>query len=200
MKTFSLFLSLALILASCQGSDHQAEKSRKKDAQESLDELSKSIEEMVEGNGAKTVHYTELQELLPKKLDRHRRTDLEGNTSGILGVRISTAQAVYEKGDSEVEISIVDAGSLGVIMSMADWVEAEFDESDRNGFKRTGTFEGYRCFEQYRKKGNSEMAVIVANRFLVVASGGVDDFDDLRDMVSDMKLKRLERMDAVEID
>lgn len=200
MKPVLIFLSLALFLSACQGSNSNEESSRKDDVQESLDELSKSIEDLTEGKGVKTIHHDQLRNLLPKRMSGFSRTDIEGNTSRMLGIGISTAKAVYEKRSEEVEISVVDAGSLGVIMSMADWADVEIDKSDRHGFERTATLDGYRCFEKFDKRGRSELAVIVGNRFLVAASGKIDDFDDLRDLVSSMKLKRLEKMTAVEID
>jgi hypothetical protein len=168
--------------------------SEDRDSDERIEDLTKVLEDITEGEAVEPAPYQVLQEMLPKRLKGFDRVDMEGSKAGMLGIKISNASATYEDGDQEVEIHILDGGSLGAILSMADeWADVEFDRSDRNGFERTSTLSGFRCYEKFEKKGNSELAVIIDDRFLVTADGRVDDFDDLRDMVESLKLKRLQR-------
>jgi hypothetical protein len=170
----------------------ERESSKKKDSDNKLDEFTKAIEDLSEGKSVETVPYQELQELLPARLEGYERVDMEGSRTGALGIKVSTATATYEDGDQEIEINIVDGGSFGGVLSSAqNWMDAEFESSSKNGFERTSTLKGYKSYEQFDKNGTSSLAVIVQDRFLVTASGRVKDFDQLKDMVESMKLRKL---------
>jgi hypothetical protein len=172
----------------------ERESSKKKDSDDKLDEFTKAIEELSEGKSVETVPYQELQELLPSRLEGYERVDLEGSRTGALGIKVSTATATYEDGDQEIEINIVDGGSFGGVLSSAqNWMDAEFERSSKDGFERTSTLKGYKSYEQFDKNGTSSLAVIVQDRYLVTASGRVKDFDQLKDMVESMKLRKLKK-------
>lgn len=203
MKYLLPFLAI-LVLASCKfelkdndakDSDKtERESSKKKDSDDKIDELSKAIEELSEGKSVETVPYQDLQKLLPSRLEGYDRVDMEGSRTGALGIKVSTATATYEDGDQEIEINIVDGGSFGGILSSAqNWMDAEFEHSNKDGFERTSTLKGFKSYEQFDKNGTSSLAVIVQDRYLVTASGRVNDFDELKDMVESMKLKKLKK-------
>ena len=201
---YLLPLLAILVFASCKFelNDNDAkdpdqterESSKKKDSDDKLDEFTKAIEELSEGKSVETVPYQELQELLPSRLEGYERVDLEGSRTGALGIKVSTATATYEDGDQEIEINIVDGGTFGGVLSSAqNWMDAEFERSSKDGFERTSTLKGYKSYEQFDKNGTSSLAVIVQDRYLVTASGRVKDFDQLKDMVESMKLRKLKK-------
>lgn len=117
--------------------------------------------------------------------------EVEGSKSGMMGFSVSTSTAEYKKGDDKIEIVLVDTGGLGIAAAMAAWTNMEYSKRDKNGFERTAEYKGHKSFEQFRKNGKSEFAYFYNDRYLVTASGRVDDFDDLKDMVGDLKLRKL---------
>ena len=57
------------------------------------------------------------------------RTKNEGETTGAMGFKVSTAKASFKDGDKRIEIEIIDVGGIGMAaMGMAAWSMAEIDK------------------------------------------------------------------------
>ena len=65
---------------------------------ESLEGLSKNKD----GEKVEPISHRELKKFMPDKFGSIERTDYEGQTSGALGVKISTSEATYKDGDKRV--------------------------------------------------------------------------------------------------
>lgn len=127
------------------------------DAQGSVyDALSKVEDAMAElkkdGKVVEPVNFRVLKSGIPETFLGMERTKNEGETTGAMGFKISTAKATFQDGDRRIEIEIIDVGGIGMAaMGMAAWSMVEIDKESDEGFERTTTFEGYKVFEKCRK-------------------------------------------------
>ena len=68
------------------------------------------------------VNFRDMKEILPNDLGGMEQTDNEGQTSGIMGFKFSTAKATYEEDKAKLEVKIIDIAGIGKLASkMADW-------------------------------------------------------------------------------
>lgn len=203
--------SLGLTLFACSGGSKEKTNQEEAAAEEAAnavsenqpanlqDAMQQAQDAMRNLNGGKQVepiNFRELQELLPEELAGYERTSKGGETTGVAGMTVSRAESKYKKGDATVEVDVMDTGGLGMaMMGVAAWSTIVIDKEDENGFERTSTLDGYKCYEKYRKDGsNSELAVIVADRFLVTASQRNGEMDELKSIVKGMDLGKLANM------
>lgn len=207
-----ILLSLSLFLLACSNDpgqssgnssdENQSTTSSSSDEPKNLQDAMKQMEEAVKnvqgGEKVEVVSFRELQELMPEKLNGYNRTEKGGETTGALGMNVSTAKATYKKGDQTIDIDIIDTGGIGMaMMGIAAWTTLTVDKEDDNGYERTGTISGNKSFEKFHKNGaTSEVSVIVNKRFVVNARarlGNEGQMDDLKDMVKSLSLGKLER-------
>ncbi len=210
MKSFFSLLTIAIFCASCFGigsSDKDGASAQKSDNTEQTSESSdnpfaaireakKEIEKLSakDENGEKVevYHFKDLQKLTPEKLAGYSRATKEGSTNSLMGIKLSATESDYTDGDSKIEISITDTGGAGMaLMGMAAWSQLESESETEDGYERTTTWEGYKCFESYSKRNNrSSMALIVADRIIVNAEGNVE-MDELKRFLKKMDLEDL---------
>lgn len=140
------------------------------------------------------VNFRKLKDLLPAKAAGYTRTDYSGQTAGAMGIKLSKAEGIYKNSaGKELLLKIVDTGGVGMgLMSMAAWSTITVDKEDSNGHERTGTLNGYKSFEKYRKSGeSSEVALLVENRFIVTATCRGCGMETLRSVVQAVDLDKL---------
>lgn len=200
---YILILCLAITVSSCkfgsndnenkyERTERKSSKKNKKEAQNGLEELEEALNTLSDGEKVETMPHQELQKMMPNRIGSFEQTDLEGSKQGALGFKISNAHAEYKDGNKKIEIDIVDSGSLGpAALGVMNWLDLEIDKSSKNGFEKTGTIKGHKSFEKFEKNGWSELLLFVNDRYLVTARGNVEDFDDLKDAVLDLPLKKL---------
>jgi hypothetical protein len=167
------------------------------DAPANLQDAMKEAEKAMKNvQTAEPVNFRELQELLPEKLAGYERKSKAGETTGAFGMTISRAEAKYADGDCDAKVELIDTGGIAMgIMGMAAWSSTTIDKEDENGYERTSTLDGYKCFEKFRKNGNSsELSVLVENRFVVSTSGRNCDMDQLKKLVKGMDLGKLKKL------
>ena len=187
-------LILALGLAACGGKSE--EEKAEAERQEAIKQVEKTLKDLKDGKPADLVNFRDLQKVLPEKLAGFKRVSESGETAGAMGLSMSRAEAEYEDGDRMIKVDVVDVGGLGAgLMGMAAWTSVTIDKEDSRGYERTSTFEGYKCYEKYRKSGpDSEIALFVANRFLVTANARNTEMDKLKKFVKAMDLDKLKKM------
>ena len=162
-----------------------------KNLQEAMQQAQKAIEESGVGNQAEVVNFRELQELMPENLAGMERTGKGGQTTGAMGMKVSTAEATYKASDgTTVEITLADTGGLGMgMMGMAAWSTVEIDREDERGSERTGTMNGYKSYEKTRNRDQScELSVIAEGRYIVTAKCRQCKMETLKSVVGDMNL------------
>jgi Yip1 domain len=135
----------------------------------------------------------DLKALLPETAAGLPRTASEAQSGGAMGLGGSTAKAVYGADGKQLELSLVDAGGLGGLMSVATWAGATLDrETDKEVEKIYK--QGKRTVrESYAKDGSrSEISVVLENSVMVNANGRGIDMAALRAALSSVDLSKLE--------
>jgi outer membrane murein-binding lipoprotein Lpp len=168
-----------------------------------LSSLGNAIKELGEAisddSGPEPVDFRKLKDLLPSDVASMERYDSEGSRKGALGIKLSSAEGKYEGSDREMEIKILDLGSLsGVAGSGMDFIDAEIDREDNHGFERTTRYEGNPGYIKLTREGRRrrvQAMVMVENRFVVSVKiwGRSVSQDILDEVMDDIQLSRLKR-------
>lgn len=142
------------------------------------------------------VNFRDMKEILPNDLGGMEQTDNEGQTSGIMGFKFSTAKATYEEDKAKLEVKIIDIAGIGKLASkMADWSTLDIDKESKNGYERTTTIDGHKAYEKYdanRQKG--KVAMIIDDRFIVDLEGRNVTEKQLRNAIEDINIRKLRRL------
>lgn len=117
---------------------------------DAVNKMNEAMEQMKQdGKVVEPVNFRILKDGIPETFLGMKRTKNEGETSGAMGFKVSTARASFSDGDKSVEIEVIDVGGIGMAaMGMAAWSMAEIDKEYEGGFERTTTFEGHKAFEK----------------------------------------------------
>lgn len=149
-------------------------------------------------SGIQPVDFRKLRDLLPDELDSMERRDVEGETAGAFGIRLSTAKARYRDQDGrEVEISLVDLGTLkDAAEHGARWMNAHIDRESSDGWERTASIDGHPAYlkrHEWEGLTSTEAVVFVADRFVVNIKAHGRDMPDamIEEILGDIGLDRL---------
>ncbi|MEZ4917567.1 MAG: hypothetical protein R2792_00555 [Saprospiraceae bacterium] len=177
-----------------QSERSSSEQNNLKDTPKNMEEALRQVkDQMKDLQQSEPVNFRELQALLPESLAGYERTSKEGQTAGAMGFKVSTAEATYKDGNKKVEIDIVDMGGINMAsMGMASWASLEIDKEDENGFERTTTIHGNKAYEkQNNRTGESEVALLLYDRFVVKSSSYDAGVKELRSIVTAIKTEKL---------
>lgn len=162
---------------------------------DAMKEAEKTMNELQGGEAKPVINFRELKEMLPEKLAGMKRESSTGETTGMMGMNVSHAEGKYTNDDksARMRINITDVGGFGpAMMGMASWASLEFDKETDNGYEKTTTVDGYKAYEKYNSKSkDGEVAVLVAQRFIVNANGTNVSVDDLKSALKDLDLDDL---------
>ncbi len=138
-----------------------------------------------------------LADLFPAELMGMVRGDLTTQNASGLGYDITFASAGYEGDGRKVQVNVTDYPGGGPALAAANvWTMKNFNRTTSTGHERTTQVDGYRGFESFDKGsgGRSELSAFVGNRVVFHAAGEGMSMEELRRVVSDFRLKRLERL------
>ncbi len=164
-------------------------------------DFAKAMQEMEKARqkagAVEPVDFRSLRDLLPEKIEGFERTDISGEKSGIMGIKISTAEATYTSDDGTIGIKITDMGGTGAPMQMmgAGWAMSEVDRETSTGYEKTTKIRGYKAresFENDPKHGTIE--ILVAGRFLVELDGYGFDMETVKKALDGIDLAGLESL------
>ncbi len=201
MRTFlPLLLLLAALCFSC-GSDKKETKEVATTAppanmQEAMQQAEKAVKD-AQVQQVEPVNFRTLQEFLPEKIAGFERTKIGGESAGAVGIKFSKAEGRYKNADGKnLRLDIIDTGGLGMgAMSMAAWAMVDMDKEDDNGYERTGTLNGHKSFEKFRKQGSDcELGVLVEKRFVVTANCRGCDMETMRSVVQSLDLGKFKNL------
>jgi len=166
--------------------------------EEAFSELGESLQGLKltkDGEEVETVSFRDLKKVMPSTLAGLDQTETSGETNGAMGIKVSTAEAVYEGDDQKIELSITDTGGAGLaLMGMAAWSKVEIDRENKNEIEYTTTIEGYKAFVSYKKRsGRGEISVIVDDRYIVKLESKGMDIDDLEKATKSLGMKKYSR-------
>ncbi|MEM6321752.1 MAG: hypothetical protein AAF960_29095 [Bacteroidota bacterium] len=213
---FTLLVSVAFLMTDCinlESTEQKEERRREKvqdeidrDLQAAKDDISDAFDNLGDAiDGLKKKHdiedkdpigFRDLKKILPNDLAGVDLEDTEGQTTGILGFKISTVEATYRDRDSDFEVKIVDVAGVGALVkNMANWSEFEVDKETRNGYERTTEINGHPALEKYdERREEGETSVLVDNRFIVTIRGEGVSERQMRRAVKDINFRKLARM------
>jgi len=142
------------------------------------------------------VNFRAMKEVLPSKLGGMKMEDSEGQTTGILGFKISTVKGIYQEDNTSLEVKIIDVAGAGkLITQSAAWTKLDIDKESKNGYERTTTIDGYKAYEQYDKqKQKGQVALLVDDRFLINISGKNVTEQQLKNALEDMNIRKLKKL------
>ena len=162
------------------------------DAARRMEEASARI---AEGRTTPVAAPADLAALLPASVAGLNRVSLESETSGVEGMSASAAEAVYERGDARITLTVADLGDMAVLGNLAGALGVLSSREDDDGYERIGRVDGRMTKESWnRLSRQGEYSVMVADRMQVQAEGSNVDMDDLRAAVNGVDFRRLERM------
>ncbi len=147
------------------------------------------------GKGVEPVQLDQLKPLLPETLAGLPRTDMRTDRSGVKGLMIAKAEAVYggANGAPRIDLEVTDTGGAAGLMGLAAWMglQGEHEDSNRREVTR---HEGNRLVHEEVNKhgGTNKFTVVVAERFIVEASGRNVPIDTLKSSVAAVDLSKLE--------
>ncbi len=137
----------------------------------------------------------DLQALLPATASGLPRTSFESQSGGAMGIAGSTAKAVYGADGKQVELSVLDAGGLGGLMSMATWAGVTMNRETDQGVEKVYKQGKRTVREEYTKDGSrSEVSVVLENGVMVNANGQGIDIGSLKTALNTVDLGKLETM------
>jgi len=212
---FSSYLMTSCVNLETEAQKEQKEERRKEDIQseieedlaEAKDDISDALDNLGDAfkglkkkhniEGKEPINFRDLKKALPRNLAGVDFEESEGQTTGILGFKISTVEATYQEDESAFEVTIVDVAGVGkLVKSMAKWTEFEVDKETRNGYERTTEIEGHPALEKYnsrREKG--ETSILVNDRFIISIKGEGVSERQMRNAVEDINIRKLARLD-----
>lgn len=164
-----------------------------------LGELEKMGQAYSQGAGANTppVDPTQLQALLPQSLPGgFAQTSLSSGTAGAMGMNTSQAEAVYQRGDARLTITIVHMGQMAGITAMAGAMGVQESRQDADGYSRANTVEGRLVTEEMSRSGNSASYAVVGRGVAITAQGNGVSVDEARAAVEAIGVQRAEALSA----
>ena len=177
-----------------------------KDAEGNVEDAMNSVNEAVnqlkkDGKVVEPVNFRVLKTGIPETFLGMDRTKNEGETTGAMGFKVSTAKASYKDGDKRVDIEIIDVGGIGMAaMGMAAWSMAEIDKESDGGYERTTTFEGHKAYEKCRNE-RCEFSTWLNQRIIFNVKSYNVEMDDIKKGVKkDVNLDDLMEKVAAESD
>ena len=167
------------------------------DALGNLGDAFKGLKKKHNIEGKEPINFRDLKKALPRNLAGVDFEESEGQTTGILGFKISTVEARYQEDESAFEVTIVDVAGVGkLVKNMAKWSEFEVDKETRNGYERTTEIEGHPALEKYNsRREEGETNILINDRFIVSIKGDGVSERQMRNAVEDINIRKLARMD-----
>lgn len=139
----------------------------------------------------------QIRTFMPDALGSLKRTQLQVQRGGAMGMQVSTATGTYSDGAQHtVTVTIADTGSLkGVFGFASGWAGVEQESQTDTGYDKLYKNGGQLIHEKWDSKSDSgEYGVVVADRFSVTAQGNADKIDDLKGDVAAVNLSGLEAL------
>lgn len=142
--------------------------------------------------GGKPMPSADLKALLPESLGDFKRSSVEAQSGGAMGINSSSAKARYGNGDKAVELDITDMGSLAGIASLAGWANMTLDKEADGHVERVFKQGDRTVREDYRKDGShAELTVLLPNGVIVEARGEQVGIEQLRSAIAGIDLDKL---------
>jgi hypothetical protein len=183
----------------------QAAKTTQKGATEAakgLEQMAKGLEAMASGAAAAgnikpvdPVSFRDLQTLFPD-LDGWEKEKPTGERM-TAPFAYSQAEVRYKKGDSRLDVKIVDSGFNQLLLTpFAMMMQTGYEKETSSGYEKATKVGGEPGWEKWNTEGkDGEVTAFVAKRFLLTVNGrNVDDIKALHGVVAKVDLAKLAAM------
>ena len=161
-----------------------------------LSELEKAGEALsngAAGTNVATMDPTRLQGFLPQSLPGgFAQTSLSSGSGGAMGMGASQAEAVYQRGDARMTVTVVHMGAMGGIAAMAGAMGVQESRQDADGYSRTNTVDGRVITEEMSRGSNHASYGVIGRGVAVTAQGNGVTIDEARAAVETIGVQRLE--------
>jgi len=171
-------------------------------AAKGLEQMAKGLEAMAGGaaGGAGTkpvdpVSFRDLQTVFPD-LDGWEKEKPTGERM-TAPFSFSQAEVHYRKGESRLEMKIVDSGFNQLLFTpFAMFMQAGYEKETSSGYEKSTTVGGQPGWEKWSTEGkDGEVNAFVGKRFILTVEGrNVDDIKVLHDIVGKIDLAKLAAM------
>jgi hypothetical protein len=182
-----------------QGADRMEEAQESGDSQAQMDAAMDALGTLL-GGGSRVdpVSVDTIKGFVPATLGDLAQTSSNVERTGMAGIMIAKAEATYGDGVSrQIELEITDTGGMSGIMGLASWVASEGEREDDTTSERTRKVNGRLTHEKVSKTGGAnEFGLVIADRFMVSATGQGVDLDGLKAAVASLDLSGLENLTA----
>lgn len=197
-QNLAIVLIATTLMWSCAGkSDEEKAREEPKNGLEALQKIAEQAEQMSKESPKETIDPKLLKALLPANADGLKRTEVSGEKSAAMGFGVSTAKGIYTSDNGQsIDVNIVDCAGTGVaLMGMAAWSMASIDKETEHGYEKTTEYEGHKAFEKYDSQSkNGEIAVLVANRYLVQVEGNNVSIEKIKSVLNSIDLDKLSKL------
>ena len=166
------------------------------DIQDTTKQLEAMADSLKEGKNIPAIPVDTLKALLPDTLPGgFARTEISTGSGGAMGFSGTTATGKYARGDSSIEVSLIDSGAAGALMSMASAFGVEATTENANGFEKTHVVDGRMVMESLDRSNNSAKdGVVVGQRVVLNAEGVNVSFDDVKAAVNAVGVGKVEAL------
>jgi hypothetical protein len=170
-------------------------------AAKGLEQMAKGLEAMAsgaagaDGKPVNPVSFRDLQTLFP---------DLDGWEKGKpTGERMtspfafSTAEVRYTKGESRIELKIIDSGFNQLLLTpYAMFLQAGYEKETQNGYEKSTTVAGQPGWEKWNDSGkDGQVNALVAKRFVMTIEGrNLDSIKVLHEVAGKVDMVKLAAM------
>jgi len=137
----------------------------------------------------------QLKDLLPGTIAGFVRGEITSESSGAAGIQTASARAGYSLGDSRMTLTVTDMGGAGAFAQLGSAFNVNHSEQTGGTYEKIGNVEGRLTTEKYDSTARSgEYSVVVAERFMVEASGEKVDMTALKAAVASVGFGHLEQL------
>jgi hypothetical protein len=171
-------------------------------AAKGIEEMAKGIEAMAGGASGgdnpkpvDPVSFRDLQLLFPDLAGWEK--DKPTGERMTAPFKYSQAEVRYRKGESRLEIKIVDSGFNQILFTpFAMFMQAGYEKETSSGYEKSTTVGGQPGWEKWNTEGkDGEVNAFVGKRFILTVEGrNVDDIKVLHDTIGKIDLAKLAAM------
>ena len=201
----------------CGGSERQEAEQAAEQIQQGAEQVQRAAEQMAEGGAeqmaqglqqmtqgfaamaqtaGEVVDFEVLKEFMPD-VNGWARSGVRGEQT-TAPLKVSRAEARYNRGDSNVELEVIDAALSPMFLApMSMFLSAGFSERSDEGFKRSTQIANNPAIEDWNSTSRrGEVTVVVKNRFVVQATGhDIGDLAAVREVIDAVDLGRLSTLE-----
>jgi hypothetical protein len=200
LKTILTLLSVSLFLSCGKVREAanvvEAVTNLEKTTQQSSDKM----KERQERGDTLAIPYKDLQGYLPSSVsDFEKDGEPSGESVNAMGMSYSVANQMFSKGDSKINISLMDYNAAFGVLSMATTMLSSGYSVD-NDTEHIGSVkfeqEGMKGWEDFKKKEKrGTVTVVINDRFLInIEASNIESTERLQEIVKSMDLKKLSEM------